>query len=198
MAKTVKLGGQAKYLTADVGGKKYDIPLADYMLMPDAREMLNIRRLPAKEREGAYTDFFLSYFERLVQTGHLYILETPLFRVRPKGKKDTPKTTRKPASKKKKDAKSEEPEIKPNEQTYYCYSEDERDEKAAVIGKNAEITRIKGLGEISPQEFRQFIDENIRLEQVMIDQTKGIQDMLRFYMGDNTPERWEFIQNNLV
>ncbi len=142
--------------------------------------------------------FFLSYFERLVQTGHLYILETPLFRVRPKGKKDTPKTTRKTASKKKKDAKTEEPEIKPSERTYYCYSEDERDEKAAVIGKNAEITRFKGLGEISPKEFRQFIDENIRLEQVMIDQTKGIQEMLRFYMGDNTPERWEFIQNNLV
>ena len=142
--------------------------------------------------------FFLSYFERLVQTGHLYILETPLFRVRPKGKKDTPKLTRKSASSKKKDAKAQEPEIKPNEQTYYCYSEDERDEKAAVIGKNAEITRFKGLGEISPKEFRQFIDENIRLEQVTIDQTKGIQDMLRFYMGDNTPERWEFIQNNLV
>ena len=66
MAKTVKLGGQAKYLTADVGGKKYDIPLADYMKMPDAREMLNIRRLPAKEREGAYTSFFLSYFERYI------------------------------------------------------------------------------------------------------------------------------------
>ena len=142
--------------------------------------------------------FFLKYFPDVVRTGHVYVLQTPLFRVRPKGKKDTPKTARKPASKKKKDAKAEEPEVKPNERTYYCYSEDERDEKAAVIGKNAEITRFKGLGEISPKEFRQFIDENIRLEQVMIDQTKGIQDMLRFYMGDNTPERWEFIQNNLV
>ncbi|MBQ9337874.1 MAG: type IIA DNA topoisomerase subunit B [Lentisphaeria bacterium] len=140
--------------------------------------------------------FFLSYFERLVQTGHLYILETPLFRVRPKGKKDAIKATRKGS--KKKDAKAAEPELKPNERTYYCYSEEERDEKAAVVGKNAEITRFKGLGEISPDEFRQFIDENIRLEQVMIDQTKGIQEMLRFYMGDNTPERWEFIQNNLV
>jgi len=142
--------------------------------------------------------FFLSYFERLVQTGHLYILETPLFRVRPKGRKETVKTTRKSASKKKDVKADAEPELKPNERTYYCYSEEERDEKAAVIGKNAEITRFKGLGEISPKEFRQFIDENIRLEQVMIDQTKGIQDMLRFYMGDNTPERWEFIQNNLV
>ena len=142
--------------------------------------------------------FFLSYFERLVQTGHLYILETPLFRVRPKGKKETAKATRKAPSKKKDAKASEEPEQKPNERTYYCYSEEERDEKAAVIGKNAEITRFKGLGEISPKEFRQFIDENIRLEQVTIDQTKGIQEMLRFYMGDNTPERWEFIQNNLV
>ena len=141
--------------------------------------------------------FFLSYFERLVQTGHLYILETPLFRVRPKGKKESLKATRKSAAKKK-DSKTAETEINPAEQTYYCYSEEERDEKAAIIGKNAEITRFKGLGEISPKEFRQFIDENIRLEQVMIDQTKGIQEMLRFYMGDNTPERWEFIQNNLV
>ena len=74
----------------------------------------------------------------------------------------------------------------------------EEHEKAALIGRNAEITRFKGLGEISPKEFRQFIDENIRLEQVTIDQTKGINEMLRFYMGDNTPERWEFIQNNLV
>ena len=143
--------------------------------------------------------FFLSYFERLVQTGHLYILETPLFRVRPKGKKDDKKAVRKLPTRKKKDAdKTAAPEEKPNEKTYYCYSEEERDEKAAIIGKNAEITRFKGLGEISPKEFRQFIDENIRLEQVTIDQTKGINEMLRFYMGDNTPERWEFIQNNLV
>ena len=76
-----------------------------------------------------------SYFERLVQTGHLYILETPLFRVRPKGKKETPKAVRKSPSKKKEN-KSAEPEIKPNEQTYYCYSEAERDEKAAVIGND--------------------------------------------------------------
>ena len=143
--------------------------------------------------------FFLSYFEPLVQKGHLYILETPLFRVRPKGKKDDRKATRTSAKKKSsKDKADEKPEEKPNEKTYYCYSEEERDEKAAIIGKNAEITRFKGLGEISPNEFRQFIDENIRLEQVMIDQSKGIDEMLRFYMGDNTPERWEFIQNNLV
>lgn len=140
--------------------------------------------------------FFLSYFERLVQTGHLYILETPLFRVRPKGKKDDRKTTKKTGGK---DGTAAAPEAeKAGEKTYYCYSQEERDEKAALIGKSAEITRFKGLGEISPKEFRQFIDENIRLEQVTIDQTKGIGEMLRFYMGDNTPERWEYIQNNLV
>lgn len=141
--------------------------------------------------------FFLSYFEQLVQTGHLYILETPLFRVRPKGKKDNGKPVRK-TTKKTKSGETAAPEEKANEKTYYCYSEEERDEKAALIGRNAEITRFKGLGEISPKEFRQFIDENIRLEPVTIDQTKGINEMLRFYMGDNTPERWEFIQNNLV
>ena len=112
--------------------------------------------------------FFLTYFEQLIQTGHLYILETPLFRVRNK------------------------------KVTYYCYSEEERDEKARELGKAAEITRFKGLGEISPGEFGQFIGENIRLEKVMIDHTKGISEMLKFYMGDNTPDRWEHIVNHLV
>ena len=112
--------------------------------------------------------FFLTYFEPLIQTGHLYILETPLFRVRNK------------------------------KVTYYCYSEEERDQRARELGKSAEITRFKGLGEISPGEFGQFIGENIRLEQVMIDHTKGINEMLKFYMGDNTPDRWEHIVNHLV
>ena len=112
--------------------------------------------------------FFLTYFEPLIQTGHLYILETPLFRVRNK------------------------------KVTYYCYSEEERDQRAGELGKSAEITRFKGLGEISPGEFGQFIGENIRLEQVMIDHTKGINEMLKFYMGDNTPDRWEHIVNHLV
>ena len=114
-----------------------------------------------------------------------------------KGKKDNGKPVRK-TTKKTKSGETAAPEENANEKTYYCYSEEERDEKAALIGRNAEITRFKGLGEISPKEFRQFIDENIRLEPVTIDQTKGINEMLRFYMGDNTPERWEFIQNNLV
>ena len=80
--------------------------------------------------------------------------------------------------------------------TYYCYSEEERDLRAKELGK-AEITRFKGLGEISPKEFGQFIGKDIRLEQVTIDHTKGIHEMLKFYMGDNTPERKEYIMNNL-
>lgn len=112
--------------------------------------------------------FFLSYFESLVMSGHLYILETPLFRVRNK------------------------------KETHYCYSEEERDATAAKLGKGAEITRFKGLGEISPHEFKQFIGEDIRLEKVTIENSKGIPEMLKFYMGDNTPERWEHIVENLV
>ena len=112
--------------------------------------------------------FFLSYFESLVMSGHLYILETPLFRVRNK------------------------------KVTHYCYSEEERDSMAAKLGKGAEITRFKGLGEISADEFKQFIGEDIRLEKVTIENSKGIPEMLKFYMGDNTPERWEHIVENLV
>ena len=112
--------------------------------------------------------FFLQYFEALVLSGHLYILETPLFRVRNK------------------------------EKTFYCYSEEERDEKAKALGKSAEITRFKGLGEISPKEFRQFIGDDIRLEKVTVENTRGIAEMLRFYMGANDENRWTHIQNNLV
>ncbi len=112
--------------------------------------------------------FFLSYFESLVMSGHLYILETPLFRVRNK------------------------------KETHYCYSEQERDEVAEKLGKSAEITRFKGLGEISPKEFKQFIGPDIRLEKVTVENSKGIPEMLKFYMGDNTPERWEHIVEHLV
>ena len=112
--------------------------------------------------------FFLQYFEALVLSGHLYILETPLFRVRNK------------------------------EKTFYCYSEEERDVTAKKLGKSAEITRFKGLGEISPKEFGQFIGKDIRLEKVTIENTRGIAEMLRFYMGANDETRWTHIQNNLV
>lgn len=113
--------------------------------------------------------FFLTYFERLVLAGHLYVLETPLFRVRNK------------------------------KETIYCYDEEERDEAVKKLGsRSAEITRFKGLGEISPSEFGQFIGEDIRLLKVTVDHTKGVPQMLRFYMGDNTPERKEHIVSNLV
>lgn len=111
--------------------------------------------------------FFLQYFESLVISGHLYVLETPLFRVRNKQK------------------------------THYCYSEAERDARAAEL-RGAEITRFKGLGEISENEFGQFIGEDIRLEKVTLENTKGVHELLKFLMGDNTPERWEYIQKNLI
>lgn len=112
--------------------------------------------------------FFLSYFEQLVRAGHLYILETPLFRVRNK------------------------------KEIVYCYSEQERDAASAKLGRGAEITRFKGLGEISPNEFGQFIGRDMRIINVTIDQMNGIGDMLRFYMGENTPERRNYIMDNLL
>ena len=111
---------------------------------------------------------FLHFFEALVLDEHLFILETPLFRVRTK------------------------------KETLYCYSEKERDEAIESLGKNAEITRFKGLGEISPKEFGQFIGHNMRLEPVRITRLKEIPEMLEFYMGRNTPERRKFIMENLV
>lgn len=112
--------------------------------------------------------FFLTYFEALVVNGHLFIFDTPLFKVRNK------------------------------EKTLYCYSEEERNKAVAVIGKGAEITRFKGLGEISPHEFKQFIGSEIRLEAVRVDTLADIRPTLQFYMGKNTPERKQFIMNNLI
>jgi DNA gyrase subunit B/topoisomerase-4 subunit B len=112
--------------------------------------------------------FFLTYFEGLVFNGHLYILETPLFKVRNK------------------------------EKTIYCYSEEERDNAAAKLKKNLEITRFKGLGEISPQEFKQFIGEDIRLIPISVTAFSDIRPTLQFYMGKNTPERRSFIMQNLI
>lgn len=111
--------------------------------------------------------FFLSYFEELVHAGHVYILETPLFRVR--NKKDT----------------------------VYCYSEKERDQALNKI-KGAEITRFKGLGEISPKEFGQFIGDDMRLLKVNMDSVHQVQETLTFYMGKNTPARKDFIMENLI
>jgi topoisomerase-4 subunit B len=111
--------------------------------------------------------YFLRFFQPLVSDGHLFILETPLFRVRNK------------------------------KETRYCYSEEER-QKALKEVSNPEITRFKGLGEISPKEFKAFIDEGIRLTQVGIDDPHDVPHILKFYMGKNTPQRREYILNHLV
>lgn len=111
--------------------------------------------------------FFLQFFPDVVKNDHLYVLQTPLFRVR--NKKDT----------------------------IYCYSEEERREAIKKIGKNPEITRFKGLGEISPDEFKNFIGDDIRIDPVVITKENPVQDMLSFYMGKNTPDRQDFIIENL-
>jgi len=111
--------------------------------------------------------FFLQFFPELIKEGHLYILDTPLFRVR--DKKDT----------------------------YYCYSETEKKEAIKKLKGKAEMTRFKGLGEISPDEFSHFIGDNIRLDPVMLDKEMSIDQLLNFYMGKNTPDRQKFIINNL-
>ena len=111
--------------------------------------------------------FFLQFFPELIKEGHLYILQTPLFRVRNK------------------------------KETIYCYSEEERRNAIEKLKPKPEITRFKGLGEISPDEFVHFIGENIRLDPVMLDKDMSIENLLEFYMGKNTPDRQEFIINNL-
>ena len=111
--------------------------------------------------------FFLQFFPEVIKEGHLYILETPLFRVRNK------------------------------KETIYCYTEEERISAIDKLKPKHEITRFKGLGEISPDEFKHFIGNDIRLEPVMLDKSISIEDLLSFYMGKNTPNRQEFIINNL-
>lgn len=112
--------------------------------------------------------FFLQFFPDLIKKGHVYIFQTPLFRVRNKKK------------------------------TIYCYSEEERINAINELGPNPEITRFKGLGEISPEEFRNFIGENIRLDKVTMKKEDLLKELLEFYMGKNTPERQTFIIDNLV
>ena len=112
--------------------------------------------------------FFLQFFPDLVKKGHVYILQTPLFRVRNK------------------------------KETRYCYTEEERLAALEELGANPEITRFKGLGEISPDEFKHFIGPDMRLDQVMLRKEDAVAELLSFYMGDNTPERQNFIVENLV
>lgn len=111
--------------------------------------------------------FFLQFFPELIKENHLYILQTPLFRVRNK------------------------------KETIYCYSDEERQMAINKLSGKPEITRFKGLGEISPDEFRHFIGEDIRLEPIMLDKAMSIEELLSFYMGKNTPDRQKFIINNL-
>ena len=111
--------------------------------------------------------FFLQFFPELIKEGHLYILQTPLFRVRNK------------------------------KETIYCYSEQEKQAAIEKLSGKPEITRFKGLGEISPDEFQHFIGDDIRLDPVMLDRAMSIEELLSFYMGKNTPNRQEFIINNL-
>ena len=124
--------------------------------------------------------FFLQFFPDLIKKGHVYVLQTPLFRVRNK------KTTKR--GRKASDA----------EEVYYCYSDDERIAAIEKLGANAEITRFKGLGEISPDEFRGFIGAGIRLDRVSLRKEDGVAGLLEFYMGKNTPDRQQFILENLV
>lgn len=133
--------------------------------------------------------FFLQFFPDLVKQGHVYVLQTPLFRVRDKNA-----TKRTGKTKKKQDA-SETPDER---STVYCYSDEERVEAIRRFGANAEITRFKGLGEISPDEFRGFIGPDMRLDRVTLRKDDGVSKLLEFYMGKNTSDRQGFIINNLV
>ena len=112
--------------------------------------------------------FFLQFFPDLIKNGHVYILQTPLFRVRNK------------------------------KETIYCYSQEEKVKAMEKLGAKPEITRFKGLGEISPDEFKHFIGKDIRLDPVLIGKNTSIDQTLSFYMGKNTPERQDFIISNLV
>ena len=111
--------------------------------------------------------FFLQFFPELIKEGHLFILQTPLFRVRNK------------------------------KETIYCYSENEKSEACDKLGPKVEITRFKGLGEISPNEFKNFIGDSIRLDPIIINKETSVEDLLAFYMGKNTPDRQNFIIENL-
>ena len=127
--------------------------------------------------------FFLQFFPDLIKKGHVYVLQTPLFRVRNK-------LTSKRQGKKKKEADDSD--------TVYCYSDEERVAAIGRLGANAEITRFKGLGEISPDEFRNFIGPDMRLDRVTLRKEDGVDSLLEFYMGKNTMERQNFIIDNLV
>ena len=138
--------------------------------------------------------FFLQFFPELIKKGHVYVLQTPLFRVRNKRNKIKNKAVIEAE-----DAKLKERGEKPKDYiTRYCYSEEERLKAIEELGNDPEITRFKGLGEISPDEFAGFIGPDIRLEQVTLRQSDEVEKLLEYYMGKNTMERQNFIIDNLV
>lgn len=145
--------------------------------------------------------FFLQFFPELIKKGHVYILQTPLFRVRNKVK---PAGRRKQQKQVSDDAagaailKKQKSDSRSDYETIYCYTEEERLRAIERLGPDPEITRFKGLGEISPDEFKHFIGPEIRLEQVTLHKSDQVGDLLEYYMGKNTMERQEFIINNLV
>lgn len=137
--------------------------------------------------------FFLQFFPELIKKGHVYVLQTPLFRVRNKRAKIKSKQVIEQA-----DARLDKKERKTDFITRYCYSEEERLQAIRDLGPDPEITRFKGLGEISPEEFVHFIGPDMRLEQVTLHKTDQVQQLLEYYMGKNTMERQNFIIENLV
>ena len=135
--------------------------------------------------------FFLQFFPELVKKGHVYVLQTPLFRVRNKRTKIKNKEVVA--------AEAAKPQAKKSDFiTRYCYSEEERVKAISQLGPDPEITRFKGLGEISPEEFAAFIGPDMRLEQVTLHKNDQVQKLLEYYMGKNTMERQNFIIDNLV
>ena len=137
--------------------------------------------------------FFLQFFPELIKKGHVYVLQTPLFRVRNKRTRIKNKKVIEAA-----DAKMNTKERKSDFITHYCYSEEERLRAVKELGPDPEITRFKGLGEISPDEFVHFIGPDMRLEQVTLHKTDQVAKLLEYYMGKNTMERQNFIIDNLV
>ena len=138
--------------------------------------------------------FFLQFFPELIKKGHVYVLQTPLFRVRNR----RTKIKNKKVIAEEDTRKAERGEKKSDFITRYCYSDEERLNAIHELGPDPEITRFKGLGEISPEEFSGFIGPDIRLEQVTLHKTDQVQKLLEYYMGKNTMERQNFIIDNLV
>ena len=140
--------------------------------------------------------FFLQFFPELIKKGHVYVLQTPLFRVR--NRRTKIKNKKVLEAEDAKQSTFNTPQKKSDFIVRYCYSEEERQAAIKELAPDPEITRFKGLGEISPDEFAGFIGPDIRLEQVTLHKTDQVQKLLEYYMGKNTQERQNFIIDNLV